>query len=367
MENITVIGIGRLGLGFALMLERKGFNICGVDTNQNYVNSLNNKIYKTKEPEYETLIKESKNFFATTSLQEGLDFSNTVFLLVPTPNSGGDKFYDHTILSNLLVSINKLKPQNKDIIIGCTVIPKYIDTIGSFLLEDCENCFLSYNPEFVAQGSIISGFSKPDIILVGTNNPSLEPKIRNIYDKMCDNNPKYCFISPLESEIVKISLNGYITTKISFANMISDACDTLGADKHKVLDSIGGDSRIGNKYFKPGNSYGGPCFPRDTKALQMFIDQTKINSDLLIATTLYNDLHIDFQVKQMLDLNLDTYVIENVCFKKSSKIPLIEESARLKIAKKLVENGKKVIIKDEIQLVEEVRKEFGNIFKYQTI
>ena len=102
-KNITVIGIGRLGLGFALMLERKGFNICGVDTNQNYVNSLNNKIYKTKEPEYETLIKESKKFFATTSLQEGLDFSNTVFLLVPTPNSGGDKFYDHTILSNLLV------------------------------------------------------------------------------------------------------------------------------------------------------------------------------------------------------------------------------------------------------------------------
>ena len=224
--------------------------------------------------------------------------------------------------------------------------------------------FLSYNPEFVAQGSIISGFSKPDIILVGTNNPSLEPKIRNIYDKMCDNNPKYCFISPLESEIVKISLNGYITTKISFANMISDACDTLGANKHKVLDSIGGDSRIGNKYFKPGNSYGGPCFPRDTKALQMFIDQTNINSDLLISTTLYNDLHIDFQVKQMLDLNLDTYVIENVCFKKDSKIPLIEESARLKIAKKLVESGKEVVIKDEVQLVEEVKKEFGNIFKY---
>ena len=74
--------------------------------------------------------------------------------------------------------------------------------------------------------------------------------------------------------------------------MISDMCDKLGADKYKVLNSVGGDSRIGNKYFNPGYSFGGPCFPRDTKALKLLVDKVNINSDILTATTKYNEEHI---------------------------------------------------------------------------
>ena len=365
--NISVIGIGKLGLGFSLKLESKGFDVLGVDINQKYVETLNDKTLKTKEPLFEELLKKSNNFRATTSLEEGLDFSDLIFIIIQTPNSGGDKFYDHSLLSNLLSKINSFKSQNKDIVIGCTVMPKYIDTIGKLLLEDCENCFLSYNPEFVAQGDIIKGFSKPDIILVGTENPDLEPKIHEIYDAMCDNKPKFCFLTPLEAEIVKISINGYITTKLSFANMISDICDTTGADKNKVLDSVGGDNRIGSSYFKPGYSFGGPCFPRDTLALKLFVDQCNVNSGLLYSTTDYNNYHVWFQAKQLLDEDLDEYVFENVCFKEDSKVPIIEESAKLKIAKFLTEQGKKVIIKDQIQLVEEVKKEYGNIFSYEVI
>ena len=82
--------------------------------------------------------------------------------------------------------------------------------------------------------------------------------------------------------------------------MISDVCDNCGADKNKVLHSIGGDSRIGNKYFRPGYSFGGPCFPRDTVALKQFVDKMEINSDLLTATTRYNKEHIKFQTEQLL-------------------------------------------------------------------
>ena len=89
-------------------------------------------------------------------------------------------------------------------------------------------------------------------------------------------------MTPLEAEIVKITINGFITTKLSYANMISDLCDTMGANKYKVLNSIGGDSRIGNKYFRPGYSFGGPCFPRDTKALALLLEQNKINNTEII-------------------------------------------------------------------------------------
>ena len=103
MNNITVIGIGKLGLGFALLLERAGYNVCGVDIFPNYVEKLNNKEYKSLEPEYESMLKNSKNFVATTNLESGLNHSDIIFIIVQTPNGGGDKFYDHSILSNLFV------------------------------------------------------------------------------------------------------------------------------------------------------------------------------------------------------------------------------------------------------------------------
>lgn len=364
MNNITVVGIGKLGLGFALLLENIGYNVLGIDIFQDYVDKLNKKIYKTLEPEYENLLTNSKNFKATTSLEQGVNFSDLIFIIVQTPNGGGDKFYDHTTLSNVLEKINTLKPKNKNIIIGCTIMPKYIDEIGKFLISDCENSFLSYNPEFIAQGEIIKGFRNPDIILIGTDNEHLKPILEELYNKMALTKPKFCFLKPIEAEIVKISLNGFITTKISFANMISDLCDTLGADKFKVLDSIGSDSRIGNKYFKPGYSFGGPCFPRDTKALKQIMDQNNIVSDILTATTLYNQEHIKFQTNQLLNQNLDCYIIENVCYKENSQIPLIEESAKLKIAKQLIKVGKKVIIKDYESTINEVKKEYGILFEY---
>lgn len=368
-KNITVIGIGRLGLGLALLIEKSGYNVCGVDIFPDYVKCLNDKTYKTKEPEYETLLKNSKNFYATTNLEEGLNFSEIIFIVVQTPNGGGKRFYDHTILSNLLVKINKYKVKNKDIIIGCTVMPKYIDDVGSVLIEDCENVSLSYNPEFIAQGEIIKGFRNPDIILIGTENPVLGSKLKKIYSNFIVSNPKYCILKPLEAEIVKITINGFITTKLSFANMVSDVCDQCGADKTKVLNSIGSDSRIGNKYFKPGYSFGGPCFPRDTVALKQFVNKMQINSDLLTATTKFNEEHVNFQTNQLLKENpgREEFEFTDICYKENSKIPIIEESAKLKIAANLARMGKRVTIKDEIQLINETKKEYGSLFNYKLL
>ena len=178
--------------------------------------------------------------------------------------------------------------------------------------------------------------------------------------------PKFFFLSPLDAEIVKISLNSFITTKIAFANTISDLCDVVGANKHDVLHAIGSDSRIGTKYFKPGYSFGGPCFPRDTKAMKQLLDQHYIHSRLLEATTLSNADHVSFQTQQILQAHghLEEFVIEDVCYKEGAPIPIIEESAKLKIAKLLVENGKRVIIKDIPAILMEVRKEYGTLFGY---
>jgi len=356
-KNISVLGIGKLGLGFALLLEKNGFNVLGLDILNSYVDNLNNKTIEFSEPGYNELLQNSKNFTATTSLKQAVEFSDILYILVQTPNGGGEKFYDHTILSNLLLKISKLNYHNKNVIIGCTVMPGYIDQVAKTLLPDCS---ISYNPEFVAQGDIINGFENSDIILVGMDK-DLKEVFENIYT-FCKG--KFCFMKNIEAEIVKISLNGYITTKISYANMISDLCDNIGADKSVVLNAIGSDSRIGNKYFKPGYSFGGPCFPRDTKALKQLMDQWNIDSSLLESTTRYNNFHTNFQILKLYGQNKETYTFEKVCYKES-KIPIIEESAKLKIAKGLKNLGKNVIIHELPEIIEEVKKEFGNIFEYK--
>jgi nucleotide sugar dehydrogenase len=315
------------------------------------------------------LLKKSKNLQTTTSLTKGLEHANTIFILVPTPNGGNNRHYDHSILSNLLVKINQQKPKYKNIIIGCTVMPKYCDEVAIHLLEDCEGCSLSYNPEFIAQGDIVRGFEKPDIILVGTNDKErVEPLMLEIYGKMARNVPKYCIMNLLEAEITKIGINGYITTKLSYANMISDYCDTIGANKYTVLDAIGSDTRIGSKYFNPGFSFGGPCFPRDTKALKQCLDKVHIQNTLLEATTQYNEWHTEFQtdqwLRELVQTNQQSVVIEGVCYKEGSKIPIIEESAKLKIATKLA-RCIPVTIRDVPEIIEEVKKEHGNLFTYE--
>lgn len=388
MENITVIGVGKLGLGFALLLEKSQYNVLGVDISPQYVDQLNNKTAQFAEPQYNELLQQSTKFKATTDLQTGLDHSDLIFILVQTPNGGGDRFYDHSILSNLLEKINNLRPQNKHFIIGCTVMPHYIDQIATPLLYRSLNCSINYNPEFVAQGDIVKGFENPDMILVGTTVPSiLTPIMTDIYTRMTKTQPIFSFMTPLEAEIVKISLNGFITTKISFANMVSDLCDEAGANKHTVLNAIGADSRIGRKYFQPGLSFGGPCFPRDTRALKQLMDQHGVPSDILKATTEYNHYHNEQYAhhlatttlhKQSIlsSVNCSTFIrddkviyrFKDVCYKPNTHIPIIEESAKLKIAEILVKKYKKqVSIEDTPAIISEVKKEYGSLFQYETI
>jgi nucleotide sugar dehydrogenase len=267
-------------------------------------------------------------------------------------------------------------------------MPHYIDEIATPLLADAQNCSISYNPEFIAQGEIVKGFLNPDMILVGTNVPTiLTPILTDIYSSMTENTPIYSFMTPLEAEIVKISLNGFITTKISFANMISDLCDEVGANKQTVLSAIGSDSRIGRKYFNPGLSFGGPCFPRDTQALRQLMDQHDIKSDILEATTNYNNHHNQRFAENLVSKNITLkqqtmktiectehfdhtnndsfFKFTKVCYKPGSPIPIIEESAKLKIAEILVKKyGKKVTIEDTEPLIQEVKKEYGTLFTY---
>lgn len=340
----------------------------GVDINPTYVNEINNKTFNSPEPRISEFLYESNNFKATCSLDEGLDFSDILYIMVDTPSTPSREAYDHSKLSRVLSAINRRKVKNKQIVIGCTIFPGYIDTIGNYLLRDCINTTLSYNPEFIAQGAIIQGFQNPDIVLIGEGSVEAGDRLEAIYHKTCLSEPKICRMSPASAEIAKLAINCFITTKIAYANMIGDIADkTPGADKFAILNAVGGDKRIGDKCLKPGYGFGGPCFPRDNRALGSYAEQLGIDPLIPQATDRSNKLHTKYMFEQKVTENQDEYIFRDVTYKENCAVPIIEESQKLIIASELAKLGKRVTIVDRPAVIAEVQGAYGNMFEYDVV
>jgi UDP-glucose 6-dehydrogenase len=175
-------------------------------------------------------------------------------------------------------------------------------------------------------------------------------------------------MSPESAEICKLSINCFITMKISYANQIGDIADrTPGADKFHILRAVGADSRVGQKCILPGYGFGGPCFPRDNRALGGYAERIGINPMLMRATDEYNKYHADLMAEALLKENKDVYLFEDVAYKPQCPVPIVEESQPLAVAYRLVKKGKKVVIRDRGFIIAEVMKEFGDVFSYETI
>jgi len=365
-KNLTVIGIGRLGLCFALVLERKGFNVLGVDLNGPYVQKLNEKSFISDEPSVTEYLRESKNFVATTNLSQGVAHSDVIFVLVDTPSTGNDRHYDHSKVGSVLLALNSMALKNKHIIISCTVLPGYIAGTARYLIKDCENCSLSYNPEFIAQGDIINGQLRPDMVLIGEGSEAAGDVLQGIYAQMVDVQPKFARMSPESAEICKLGVNCFVTMKISYANLIGDIADrTPGADKLAICRAIGQDSRVGGKYLIPGYGYGGPCFPRDNRALGGYATFRGIKPLLFSATDEYNAYHTQLQIEQLLASPERTFEFEGIAYKPHTKVPIVEESQRLKIATALARDGRQVTLVDYAATLNEVKKEYGGLISYR--
>jgi nucleotide sugar dehydrogenase len=355
--GISVIGTGKLGLCLALNLEKKGFNVIGVDVYQDYINSLSNKTFTTSEPFVDEYLVRANNIKFTTNLEEALQ-NNILFVVVRTPSTSEWK-YDHTDIENIANQLIKLgkQPIRKDLIINCTTFPGYCDTLQEKLKE--YNYYISYNPEFIAQGTIIRDQVMCDNVLIGEADEYAGDLIQSIYKQMVESNPIYNRMTRTEAELTKLSVNCFLTTKISYANMIGDIANRLGCNADIVLRAVGTDSRIGSKYIKPGFGFGGPCFPRDNRALAKCGEELGIDAIISKATDEMNEKHLQYQIEDFIKQNPSkekTIKIDFVTYKKDSI--LLEESQQLKFALKLKELGYKIEILDQR---EEVLNQLKNI------
>jgi len=363
MDNLSVVGIGKLGLCFSLTLENAGYNVYGVDVCEDYVATINDKSLKSDEPCVEKLLQRSKYFEASTKLEGAIAHSDIIFVVVATPSLESGR-YDHTQVDELCENILALpKPKTKKhFVICCTVMPGYTDTVAERLKD--HNYIVSYNPEFIAQGSIIRDQLKPDMVLIGEGSKDAGDILETIYKNHTDNDPTICRMKPIEAEITKISLNCFCTTKIAFANMIGDIVSSSGGDPATVLEAIGSDSRVNHKYLKYGYGYGGPCFPRDNRALSIYADDIKCPAEISHATDKSNQLHLEEQVKDFCENNEDgaSVTIESVTYKPGTTI--LTESQQLLYAIRLAECGYDVTIKDNEKVIDILSEKYGSMFRY---
>ena len=356
-KKISIVGVGKLGLCLALNLERKGYEVIGVDVSQDYIDSLRNKTFVSDEEFVNEFLEESKNIEFTTNLSVSLK-NDIIFLVVATP-SLPDGNYDHQFVDKVMDDYISLGIKDKHIVICCTTMPQYCDTIAEKMSPF--GCSVTYNSEFIAQGTIIRDQLRPDMVLIGQENPDKAQEIARIYEDLVENTPRYAIMSRTEAEITKIALNCFLTTKIAYANMVGDVVLSAGGDPNRVLGAIGSDSRIGGKYLRFGYGFGGPCFPRDNKAFGNFAETVGVVPHISRATDESNKHHLDQQMK-----NLDpseTHVFECVTYKPEST--MLVESQQLALAVKLAKTGAKVKIKERSTVIEQIKKEYGNLFEYE--
>lgn len=364
--NITVIGVGRLGLCFSLLLEKNGYNVLGVDTNRDYVSQLNNKSFNSQEKGVSDLLRKSSNFKATIVLADAIDFSDLFFIVVAT-NTLQNGFYDHSIIEKVTAELLSLprptKP--KHIIICSTTIPGFCDTLAKKL--EPHNYTVSYNPEFIAQGTILRDQASPDMVLIGENNQEIGDILEAIYHRICSNQPVICRMSRLEAEITKLAVNCFLAMKISYANMIGDLALQAGVNPDGILHAVGQDTRIGTKCLRYGFGYGGPCIPRDARALSVFASTIGMDTSLALAADTSNIQHLENQISNFIrqhpNLSQEEFIFDSITYKPGTDI--LEESQQLKFVVRLATLGYTITVKESKAIIEKLQHLYGDIFKYE--
>jgi UDPglucose 6-dehydrogenase len=204
-----------------------------------------------------------------------------------------------------------------------------------------------YNPEFIALGNVIRGLLEPDLVLIGESDKRVGDLLEGLYRKYNTNRPHIARMSITSAELTKISVNSYITAKISFTNQLRMIAEQYAdTDIHKILDAIGSDSRIGRKYLKAGLSYGGPCFPRDNRLVSYAAKQVGLIAPLAEASDRVNEMAKEQLAQQALACAKagDTVAVLGMAYRPGTYIT--EESAGLHIAQSLKRHGCRVVVHD---------------------
>lgn len=269
--KIAVIGTGYVGLVTGTCLAETGNEVVCVDIDAEKVEKMRNGVVPIYEPHLDVLfernIKANRLQF-TTSLKEGLEHGDIIFLALPTPEDE-DGSADLSYVLNVSEEIGKLMTSYKVIVDKSTVPVGTAEKVHGVIAANaqCEFDVVS-NPEFLREGFAVDDFLKPERIVVGSSSERATAMMQKLYNPFVRSGNPVIIMDEKSAELTKYAANSFLATKITFMNEIANYCEKVGADVDKVRVGMGTDSRIGKRFLFPGIGYGGSCFPKDVKALR---------------------------------------------------------------------------------------------------
>ena len=356
IQTVSVVGLGKLGLPMAAAMAARGLTVIGVDADARKVEAVNELRAPIFEPGLAELLQASAGRLrATQDIADAVRASEITFIVVATPSEPSGEFSLRYALPvcDAIGQALRTKPKFHLVVLTSTVLP---GTTGGPICAALEKASgkqvgrdfgLCYGPEFIALGSVIRDFLNPDFLLIGESDPSSGAMLESLYHQVCENRPALARMNFVNAEIAKLAVNTYITTKISFANMLARICEQLPESNVDVVTkAIGLDSRIGGKYLKGAISYGGPCFPRDNLALTFLAHKLGAPADIAEVTHDFNCSQVTWlaDLVQQNAARGETVGILGLTYKPDTDV--VEQAAGILLAHELAGRGVPVAVFD---------------------
>tara|TARA_A100001201_G_scaffold117206_1_gene100759 strand:+ start:1054 stop:2163 length:1110 start_codon:yes stop_codon:yes gene_type:complete len=345
--KIGLLGTGRLGICFALLLEQAGYEVVASDVREDYIKNLQQGVINTNEPDVQRLLSRVENITFKVGNAEVIEECDIIYTLVATP-SLPDGSYDVSSVRQVIKDV-KACPNvaGKSLVVGCTTNPGDCEDFQNHLKDYGVDVY--YNPEFIAQGSIIKDLRNADMVLIGGTGKHLND-LHHIYHSIQDIEPKVYTMSTTAAELVKLAVNCFLTTKISYANMVGEVIALSGKEDEieTVLSAIGSDSRVGKKFLNFGYGYGGPCLPRDNRSFAAYAKKLGLEYNLGTTTDKFNEQHLDFLVDWLVQKNSNElpFAFPSVAYKNGTDI--LTESQQYRLCCILLDLQYKVYVVDDI-------------------
>ncbi len=367
--KISVIGTGYVGLVTGTCLAETGNEVVCVDIDKEKVEKMRNGVVPIYEPHLDVLfernIKANRLQF-TTSLDEGLEHGEIIFLALPTPEDE-DGSADLSYVLNVSKLIGE-KIKDYKVIVDKSTVPvgtaeKVNETISQ--LAKCDFDVVS-NPEFLREGFAVDDFLKPERIVVGSSSEKATSLMQKLYKPFVRSGNPIIIMDEKSAELTKYAANAFLATKITFMNEIANYCEKVGADVDKVRAGMGTDSRIGKRFLFPGIGYGGSCFPKDVKALQKAGKDQSYDFKILNSVIEVNEKQKTILLPKIekhfnKDLTNKKLAIWGLAFKPETDD--IREAPAIYLMKELLNKGAKLSVYDP-EAMPNIEKQFGNSLNY---
>lgn len=293
--RITVIGTGYLGATHAAAMAELGHEVLGVDVDPAKIEALSAGQVPFFEPGLPELLKkhvESGRLRFTTNYDEAVEFANVHFVGVGTPQVKGSYAADVRYVDAAIAELAK-RVVGKHLVFGKSTVPvgtaPRLQELAAEIIseraasgdEQLKNTSLeiAWNPEFLREGFAVKDTLEPDRVVLGVQKPGMilngagqevesiaEDGLRECFGPIIERETPLIVADTATAELVKVSANAFLATKISFINAVSEICEVTGADITTLADAIGMDARIGRRFLNAGLGFGGGCLPKDIRA-----------------------------------------------------------------------------------------------------